>query len=119
MPIFTVVFDDNTKFEGGDLQNTKWNEIPFKKIRSIFYQIPFGDILCLSGYEKYYHIVEIVTDLNGVNRGQNKIDNIYLLAKKQNNVFIYKMNLDKKLINKYEMNLEDEWIKNLNPQGWK
>jgi hypothetical protein len=122
MPIFTIIFEDNTFFEGGsDYKNTKWMEIPDKKIKSIFYNIPFGDYLYLTGYDKYYHIVEATQDLNGDNKGKIIIDNIRLLARIDNKIKIWKFNLlDKnKLIDIEVKNLNDSFIQKLNSSFWR
>jgi len=122
MSIFTIIFEDNTSFEGGiDYKNTKWVEIPDKKIKSIFYNIPFGDYLYLIGYEKYHHIVEVTQDLNGQNKDKIIIDNIRLLARKGNKIKIWKFNLlDKnKLIEIEVKNFNDNFIQKLNPNFWK
>ena len=74
-PLFQVVFEDNSTFDGGDYQNTKWAEIPHKKIRSLFYLLPTGDYLGLGGYERFYHFIECTTDLNGDKAGIKNISN--------------------------------------------
>jgi hypothetical protein len=122
MPIFTIIFEDNTSFEGGiDYKTTKWEEIPNKKIKSIFYNIPFGDYLYLIGYDKYYHMIEATMDLNGDNKGKLIINNIRLMAKKDNKIKIWKFNLlDKnKLIEIEVKNFNDNFIQKLNPNSWK
>lgn len=121
MKLFHIIFDDNTTYEGGTLENTYWKEIPDKKIRSLFYQIPFGDILCLSGYDKYYHIVECTCDLNGDKKGQTIIHSIRLLARKNGVIKIYQFNLldRNKPIEIKILSIEDEFIKKLNPSFWK
>lgn len=122
MKIFSIVFDDNSVYEGGaSYSETKWKDIPTdKKIRSIFYTIPFGDVLCLSGYDSYYHIVEAVTDLNGKNKNVVKIDIVRLLAKKDNSVKIYKFKLDdSKKIDIEIKDVNDSFIKSLNPIFWR
>ena len=78
--IFNIIFDDNSKFIGGDSYfDTKWNQIPNKKIRTLFYKMPSGDFLGFRKYEKYYHIVEATTDLNGINAGKKNIEYLYCL----------------------------------------
>ena len=121
--LFSIVFEDNTTFEGGfDYSDTKWKNIPInKKIRSLFYRTPFGEYLCLSGYDKYYHMIEATVDLNGKNRGKSKIDCVRLFARKGEKVKVYKFNLLNN-IDKIEVNIkdkEDNFIKKLNPIFWR
>lgn len=123
MNLFTIVFDDNTTFLGGSsFFETKWTEIPQdKKIRSIFYNIPFGDVLCLSGYDKYYHMIEGTNDLNGQKRGQLIIHSVRLMAKKDKAIKIWKFNfLNKDKIIEIEIKDEnDKFIRSLNPIFWR
>jgi hypothetical protein len=119
-PIFIALFEDNTNFSGGlDYFNTKWKELPNKKIRTLFYRLPFGDYLSLSGYEKYYHMVEATNDLNGENAGKVQIRNVYILGKKENKVYIYKINIEGNRIENTVLNENDRTVLELNPQGWK
>jgi hypothetical protein len=119
--LFTVVFEDNSVFVGGsDYKETKWKDIPDKKIRSIFYRIPTGDYLCLSGYEKYYHMVEVTMDLMGENKGKTILNLVKVFAKKGNNIRIYTINL----ISNEDIKIENtdtgnELVKQLNPVYWK
>jgi len=121
MSIYTIIFDDDTVYQGGeDYLNSKWKDIPKdKKIRSVFYIVPFADVIYLSGYDKYYHMVEVITDLNGKDAGKTIIDFIYLIGKKDNICRIYKMDLKNK---KIEILLEKEdskYIKSLNSMYWR
>jgi len=117
MNIFIIVFEDNSIFEGGvDYNDTKWLQIPDKKIRSIFYKIPQGDHLVLSNYEVYFHMVEVLYDVTGKDAGKVKIESVSLLAKQGNNVRIYKIKDNK--IEIIDSKYEGDLLK-LNPQGWK
>lgn len=119
-PIFNIIFDDNTKFYGGDTYfDTKWKDIPNKKIRTLFYKMPSGDFIGLRQYEKYYHIVEATTDLNGINAGQKNIEYLYILGKKDKDIIIYKINYLNGDIEIKHLDESNEWIQKLNPQGWK
>jgi hypothetical protein len=79
--LYQIVFFDNSVYKGGDLKSPKWLEIPDKKIRSIFYQLPFGDNLVLSGYDKYYHYIECTTDISGDKKGEVQLEFAYLIGK--------------------------------------
>jgi len=118
--LYNIVFEDNSVFSGGTLTETKWQEIPLdKKIRSIFYFLPLGDCLGMSGYLSYYHFVEVVEDLYGGNKGKNKIEYSYLIGKKDNKYLINKIswitgNIERKIVDE-----NDNLIRQLNPAGWK
>jgi hypothetical protein len=118
-PIFVVLFEDNTNFSGGlDYFNTKWNELPNKKIRTLFYRLSFGDYLSLSGYEKYYHMVEATNDLTGDNAGKVNIRKIYIMGKKDKKIYIYTINFEDNHIDNIILDEKDKIILELNPQGW-
>jgi len=121
MILYTVVFEDNTVFRGGDLIDTKWMEMPDKKISSIFYSLPFGGILLLKGMEKYYCGGEIAKDVFG-SKGMKlgtKIENSYLIGKKGSKYLINKIswvsgNIERKIVDE-----NDNLIRQLIPMGWK
>lgn len=123
--MYTIIFEDNSVFNGGTITDTKWNEIPNKKIKSLFYLLPNGDCLGLHKYDKYYHLIEATLDLIGENKGKQKIEYAYIIGKRNNLVTIYKINLCNKKyesignIQKIILSTEDEFVKGLNPQGWK
>lgn len=125
MNLYTIIYEDSTAFLGGDYNNTKWNEIPNKKIRSIFYQLPNGDAIGLSKYDKYFHMIEAVEDLNGKNRGIKKLEYAYIMGLKNDNVRVYRINLCDKEEDKignikvFEYKIDDDFIKSLNKDGWK
>ena len=123
-PLYYILFEDGSKYSGGSsFFDTKWKEIPDKKIKMLHYRLPGGDYLVLSGYNKYFHMVEATTDLNGKNKGKTQLENVYIMGKKSDKVVIYKIGLllNKNLgkINKEIKNLEDKEIKGLNPKNWK
>ena len=119
MNLYTIVFEDNSVFEGGTIETTLWMKIPNKKIRSIFYNIPLGDCIGLSGYNSYYHFVETTVDLSGENKGQVQVEYTYLLGKKENQYKVYKINIKTGQIEIKIIDNNDNFIKQLNPQGWK
>ena len=124
IPIYKIVFEDNSIFEGGhNLFNTKWMEIPNKKIKKLLYRLPAGDYLCMGGYEEYFHRVEALTDISGKEKGKTKLQSIFLYGKKDKKVVVYQIGLMKGinlgLIYKKIVNIEDEQIKKLNRNNWK
>jgi len=120
--LFTIVFEDNTSFLGGtDYRNTKWLEVPNKQIKRVFYRLPHGDFLCLSGYEEYYHMVEATKDLNGKFAGIVSVEYAYIMGKTNNKVIIYKIDLRNKenYVSRKELDINDKWVKTFNENGWK
>lgn len=123
IPLYKIIFADGSKFEGGNIKETKWLNIPNnKKIQNLFFRLPSDDYLTLSGYESYYHFVEATKDVSPVNKNsREKIESINLLGKKKGLVFWYKIDLNNK-IGSIEFKIKkekDKTIQALNPQGWK
>jgi hypothetical protein len=119
MNLYTIVFDDNTVYKGEDYQNPKWLEIPDKQIRSIFYSLPLGDCLGLSGYNQYYHYVEVTNDLSGDKKGQVQLEFAYLIGKNKKECKLYKINLRTGQVEIQILEEKDKMIQDLNPMGWK
>ncbi len=125
--LYYIIFEDNSKFYGGNIHNTKWLKIPNKKIKRLFYNLPDGNCLCFDKYEKYFHMIEAVKDLNGKNRGKQIIEYAYIMGKRNNTVVSYRITLFNKPNNKYkigdivrrEFDVNDRKITGLNPEGWK
>lgn len=119
-PIFTIVFDDNTSYVGGcDYFEMKWKDIPNKKIRTIFYTMPLGDMLVLNGYDKYYHRIEGVKILTGKDAGKMKIIFTYIMGKIKSQVIGYKISTINGNIEKFNVDEKEESIIKLNQEFWK
>lgn len=116
--LYTIVFEDKSVFAGGNLEETKWQEIPDKKISSIFYSLPFGGVLLLSKYEKYYHFVEATKDIN-VKNSKVKLEYTYIIGKKDRQYLINKISLINGSIERSLVDEKDKLISQLNPIGWK
>jgi hypothetical protein len=117
--LFVIIFTDDSIFSGGNYQQTKWKEIPDKKIRSIFYRMPDGDHLILSGYEKYYHMIEVAQDIMGEKKGEVRLEFSYIMGKKDGYIRIYKINLQNNNVEVKELKEDDDYINKLNPKFWK
>jgi hypothetical protein len=126
--LYHVIFEDKSEFQGGpSIFNSKWNEMPTKKINKIIYQLPYKDYIVLEGYEKYYHMVEATMDFNGQNEGKQKVEYIYLIGKKGDQYLSYRITVCNK--EKTNQKIGDEsvkildkdnkWVNGLNKNGWK
>ena len=121
-PLFIINFEDGTNYVGGNTyKETGWMNIPDKKIKSIFYRLPNIDYLCLSGYEKYFHMIEATVDLNGKEKGKEKICYTYIMGKIEDKVISYKIFLQNNivLVNRLVMDYNSDYIQKLNKEGWR
>ena len=119
MKLYTLLFADGTKYEGGNIQETKWKEIPNKPIKSIFYMLPTGDFLTLTNFKRIYHYVEVTCDLNARTKQPITHQSLNLLIERENKIISYTIDLQKVSVDIKVYDLEDAWIKKLNPIGWK
>lgn len=102
--LYSIVFEDGTKFVGGNsFFETKWKDIPKKKIKRIFCRIPGGDYLTLGGYDQYYYMVEVVKDwarIDTKKKTSKKLKNniprleyFYIMGRKKDFVISYRVSL--------------------------
>jgi hypothetical protein len=125
--LFMAILEDNTIYLGGEsYEKTLWLELPkTKKIKRLFYTLPDGNHLCLETYDRYFHMIEATTDLNGISAGKVNIEYAYVLGENDNHVTVYKINLkqrpDKNLgnIERLEFAKDSEFIQTLNKDGWR
>jgi hypothetical protein len=112
--LYKIIFEDNSEFFGGDLNNSKWNEMPNKSISKIIYYSQIKTIE-LSGYEEYNHL--IVHKQNILSNKNNTIA-VILMGKSFNQVtrFIFDLNNNKLLIDKV---FEGQEFKDKPTIGWK
>lgn len=124
-PIYRITFDNGNKFKGGtNYFKTGWTTIPDEnKIKTIFYRLPNRGYLRLEGYDKYFHMIEATMNLTGKKKGKPKIRYVYIMGEKDNIVTCYKIKLidrpTEEIINIQTYNKNDEFIRKLNPLGWK
>lgn len=120
MNLYNIIFSDDKIYEGGTINDTKWKEIPSdKKIRSLFYSLPTGDMICLSGYDKYYQFIEATTDLNGENKGKQNIEFLYVIGKLEDQNTIYKIDAKSGKIDCSILSDNSYFISHLNQNFWK
>lgn len=128
MPLYIVIFSDKTRFIGGTSYfESKWIEIPLKKIKRIFYKMPSNDYICLDDKDRFFHMVEATTDLTGKLKGQTILRYAYIMGQKGEKVVSYRITLFNQTNDKFrtgditvrEFNINDEKIKKLNPDNWR
>jgi len=118
--LFQIVFENNEIFNGGDYHNTLWATIPInKKIRSLFYLLPSGDYLGLGGYDRYYHIIECTTDINGDKSGIKNLEFAYIIGQKKDGTNIYQIDLETGCVNLSIIKNEDKFLAKLNQDFWR
>lgn len=128
LPLFVAIFNDGTKFSGGNsYYETKWMSIPHKQIKRLFYKLPSsGDYLCLE-YDKYFHLVEATNDLSGKRKGIVTLEYVYIMGKKNSKVTSYRITLKNKNGERYHQgdvtirnyDESDKFIQKLNINNWK
>jgi hypothetical protein len=112
--MYIITFFDGKIFKGGDLQDTKWKEVPDYPILNIVMPV-FGKIIRLENYEMYFFA------LNKVNLPFNRgciFRKILLMGRTKNKSHIAIVDLIKKRINIEIVDADKEW--NERPiSGWK
>lgn len=113
--MYTVYFADGSEFQGGDIANSRWNEMPGKPIASLQYSL-FGVSLVLRGFEAYNHILENVILLNRprkTGKGGHTISRIILMGSWQGRIYevIYDV-IKAKVFQKFEFSTKKY-------SGWK
>jgi hypothetical protein len=64
MPLYKIVFTDNSIFIGGEtIEDSKWNEIPDKDILCLEYFLCEGSSIVLREFESYAAITEVVAPI--------------------------------------------------------
>jgi hypothetical protein len=111
--MFTVNFVDGTNFIGGiDLNDTKWKDIPNKRIKNIEYSL-FSKQEILENYESYNHLVsKIKYNDKIINR------NVILMGKIKDKVECIDFDLTYKKITRYKRDYGKEYT-NASTIGWK
>jgi len=117
--LYKIEFADGEKFEGGTIESPDWLNIPDKSIKKLIYKLPNGRKIECTDYSAYYHFVEVRQDImNGI-KGKIQKEYAYLITKNGTNCEIIKINLKTKEIIQSILDENNEWIRQLNPAGWK
>jgi len=119
-PLYEILFSDGEFFIGGNLQATKWVEIPLKPIEKFTYYVPnTNKVIIESNFKRIYHMVEVTTDFSGPERGKVKLEYTYLIVEREYEYECYKNNLITKKTENILYKKDNEWIKKLNPSFWR
>jgi hypothetical protein len=87
--MYKVLFADGSEFSGGDIFESRWNEMPDKPIASLQYSL-FGVSLALRGFEAYNHVLENVIFLNRprrIGKAGHTITRIILMGTWQGRIY--------------------------------
>jgi len=57
--MYRIIFDDESIFEGGNPENSNWNNMPNKPIVGLYYNY-LGKQINLKNYESYNHLIKYV-----------------------------------------------------------
>lgn len=111
--MYIITYKDNTTFNGGNIQNSKWNEID-KPILRIEYNLTNKPII-MQGYERYNHLIEY----GWMSNVRKKITTaIYIMGLKNNKVDVIKINCVKKRITSSKKQFGKE-LSDSSTTGWK
>ncbi len=120
MNLYTIIFEDNSVYQGGDLVNTLWANIPDKPIKKFTYYVPnTKQIICEENFLRVYHYVEVTQDIHQGNKGAVNLEYSYLIFEKEFEYEGYRINLQTKKIENLLLKKDNEYVKSLNPMGWK
>lgn len=56
--MYIILFEDDTKFEGGTVTQSNWNNMPDKKIKVLNWNVSDTTTFKFSGFEQYNYIYE-------------------------------------------------------------
>lgn len=95
--MYEITFISGEVWRGGNIQNSKWNEIPNKPIKKLEYFL-FNHHLVLENFNAYNHLKEKISTLDG----KTLITKIYVLVKENNKVIYFEYNFKNQQIIKKE-----------------
>ena len=114
--MYNITFTDNTQFKGGNIKNTRWNEIPDKQIKSIEYRF-LGKKIYLEGFEEYNHIKLMAQMLQRTGHTTHTYG-ILLLGRVGKAIHCFAYDLQKKTFTK-TVEIQGQELFNNPTTGWK
>ena len=112
--MYKVTFNDGSEVIGGEPENSKWDTLPQKPIKSILIEL-MGQKVLLSGFEAYTHVVEHVV---GVNVALKKISRVLLMGLFKNRSYQVIYDFDKAKV-EYLTTREGEELRGKRIGGWR
>lgn len=92
IPLYKLIFGDNTEYIGGHILTPKWRESPDKAIFVFKLRLPSGDFLYLNNYEEYNFFVEVIANIYGA-KGTH-LTYMYLMGCENGVVTSYRISLN-------------------------
>ena len=111
--MYTIYFKDKTKWKGGDLTDSKWNDMPNKPIFKIEYNL-LDRLISISGFEKYNHIIEHISIFNK----KKLISKTILMGLKDNKIYNFVFDIYKNKISYDNVEVNKEYL-GKKTTGWK
>lgn len=116
--MYIITYKDGVIFNGGEPENSRWNDIEQKSIQKIEYTLGNKTIV-MSGYEMYNHIYEDGDICQGGDILSKKVLlNVVIMGLSGKLVTGVVFNLQKKRIESFQSPLGKEWNGGLT-LGWK
>jgi hypothetical protein len=107
--LYRIIYDDNTSFNGGTLEDSKWNYID-KRIKRIEYFLE-KRMIVLENYESYNQLIERSFTIFG---GKTpNLRHFYMMGRKGNKVQIIRYNVAKKQTIDYISDFGNEYNKKM------
>ena len=79
--MYQVIFCDNTEYVGGEPNNSLWNEMPQKPIKSILYWLNEDSKYLFTDFEEYCHVVERSQVFNGSQKPQETVTKALIMGR--------------------------------------
>jgi hypothetical protein len=112
--MYKVIFEDDEVFESCS-EDSKWNEMPEKKIKKLIYS--FGkDNIIFEGFEAYNHLIEKVQFIMG--RSGNITTKVILMGKYKEEIHQLVIDLHKEKVYKLITPVNKEYMEKTTI-GWK
>lgn len=113
--MYEIIFEDGQVWQGGNYNDSKWNEMPNKLIKKIVYTIG-NKRITLEGYEAYNHIVERVQFV--LNANKPKITKAILMGLSDGRVFRMICNVENNIVTSDVVDYGKEYYEKA-VTGWK
>ncbi len=101
-PLFIAILKSGKQYCGGkDYNNPEWKDID-EPVSKVFFRLPDENYLIMDNYEKYLYLIEGAFDINGINKGKLRIENLYFMGLKNGIVDSYRVTIFNKANERYK-----------------